>query len=358
MARKCIFCGKKPENENKEHIIPQWLIKLTGEKNRELYLGPDYSSNELAYRSFSAKSLRFPSCYSCNLEYSDLEGRVKIIIENILKDNKINGNELDDLFNWIEKIRIGLWLAYLMLDKNPFDLEPNYYINNRVCKTDRTVYIFRSNESQSGIAFYGVQKPLFIMSPVCYSFTVNNYTFLNISTDFLTSRRLGFPYPTQLNFTNKIGKFMIDDLNPGLCRCLKPIINKGIVGYNLSISQSIYIKFVDDDHYKDDYVKKHSLDRGCSQFYIESDCYKDWTRKGMIIDIGESKYDSNSILFPKIGKYVNKILGKLTDEIKYNGLSVDIKKGYKENIAYYKRLQRKSGTYEKLAFELFMNKSR
>lgn len=39
MDKFCVFCGSKPESKNKEHILPQWLLKLTGDPNREIFLG-------------------------------------------------------------------------------------------------------------------------------------------------------------------------------------------------------------------------------------------------------------------------------------------------------------------------------
>ena len=44
LPKFCVFCGKKPENKNKEHIIPQWLIKLTGDPNRKINLGVDFTA--------------------------------------------------------------------------------------------------------------------------------------------------------------------------------------------------------------------------------------------------------------------------------------------------------------------------
>ena len=30
MAQKCVFCGKDANKKNKEHVIPQWLIRYAG----------------------------------------------------------------------------------------------------------------------------------------------------------------------------------------------------------------------------------------------------------------------------------------------------------------------------------------
>ena len=41
MNKICVFCGLQPHSKNKEHIIPQWLIKMTGEPNRQANFGHD-----------------------------------------------------------------------------------------------------------------------------------------------------------------------------------------------------------------------------------------------------------------------------------------------------------------------------
>lgn len=43
MAKKCIFCGKQMSEKSKEHVIPQWLIEMTGDKKRTACFGLDYS---------------------------------------------------------------------------------------------------------------------------------------------------------------------------------------------------------------------------------------------------------------------------------------------------------------------------
>jgi hypothetical protein len=55
-AKICIFCGNPPQGKNKEHVIPQWLIRLTGKPSRMVYLGRDWSSPELAKREYSLTS--------------------------------------------------------------------------------------------------------------------------------------------------------------------------------------------------------------------------------------------------------------------------------------------------------------
>ncbi len=61
MEKFCVFCGSKPESKNKEHILPQWLIKMRDDPNREIYLGRKWNSPSLEKWkfSFSKKKERF-----------------------------------------------------------------------------------------------------------------------------------------------------------------------------------------------------------------------------------------------------------------------------------------------------------
>ena len=88
----CVFCGKKPKNKTKEHILPKWLIKLTGKPNRQINVGLDFSnflSNknfQFKIRKYSINSFTLPACEECNIKYSNLEAKVKLIMEKILSN--------------------------------------------------------------------------------------------------------------------------------------------------------------------------------------------------------------------------------------------------------------------------------
>ncbi|MBQ8041729.1 MAG: hypothetical protein IJ273_00175, partial [Alphaproteobacteria bacterium] len=65
MAKFCVFCGNPPENKNAEHIIPQWLIEMTGNKSRQCHLGPITPNGSIEFGAF-----KFPACERCNSEFS------------------------------------------------------------------------------------------------------------------------------------------------------------------------------------------------------------------------------------------------------------------------------------------------
>ena len=48
-SKFCVFCGNKPENKTKEHIIPRWLIEKTGNVTRPMKGGPITSKGVRTY---------------------------------------------------------------------------------------------------------------------------------------------------------------------------------------------------------------------------------------------------------------------------------------------------------------------
>src|SRR5215467_1644940 len=62
MPKVCVFCGRPPKGKNKEHVIPKWLIALTGESKRKVYLGRKWAHPELEKRIYPLNSFTFPAC--------------------------------------------------------------------------------------------------------------------------------------------------------------------------------------------------------------------------------------------------------------------------------------------------------
>ena len=132
--KKCIFCGEKPKNKNKEHVVPRWLIALTGNPTREWHLGIQSSEPGKPERRFSADRYTFPACEKCNNKYSGLEAKAKESIQKLLDDNDLLGSEWDNLLDWFDKVRIGLWIGNMILNKDWPIPDPNFYIDHRLAK--------------------------------------------------------------------------------------------------------------------------------------------------------------------------------------------------------------------------------
>lgn len=237
----CVFCGKKPESKNKEHIIPKWLIELTGDPNRVVEFGPVWNEETLSLeeKKFAFDQFHFPACESCNLEHSLLEVRAKDIVQNLINESALSSEDFNVLLDWIDKIRVGLWLAYNYLQKNLSDIRPNYYISKRIGVKDRALFIYKSDSKGKGVTFSGVNAPAFQYYPICFSLRINHFCLFNLSTDFVVSKYLGLPYPKEIYFTD--GPEVKYVLNRGKERVLYPIVR---ASYNKKCTEVYQPRFV------------------------------------------------------------------------------------------------------------------
>lgn len=296
----CIFCGEKPNNKTKEHVIPKWLIKMTGEETRNIKLGTTITYDEIKKedffntlktkneRQFSISSFTFPSCEVCNNEFSKLEAEAKIILEKVMNEQEINSLEMSIFLDWMDKIRIGIWLAYYTLDKNPGQISPKFHIKQRISQYDRILHISKSKETErKGINFYGVQNHAFVIRPSAFGLSINNYCFMNISSNHLVARRMGFPFPKEEVLTKELGKndYIADFNTEGLKRILKPILKKRINTKGVEFFQSIFndglLKSLSGNNekianylYCSDYVKLNTLDKHYSKLISSLTDYK------------------------------------------------------------------------------------
>lgn len=202
MSKYCVFCGGIPENKNKEHIIPRWLINKTGNPNRTINLGMDFKSRdpEKRIRSYAFNQLTLPACEKCNSKFGILENKVKPVIENIVDNNFLSIQDVSILLDWFDKVRVGLWHYYYIMNENPMWIKPHLFINNRTRKFDRVLFIYRAENDNDGINFVGTDTFLFQLAPSAFMLRINNYYFVNISFPFLLAKRFGLPFGISKGF--------------------------------------------------------------------------------------------------------------------------------------------------------------
>ena len=194
--RTCVFCGDAPANESDEHVIPQWLMKATGSPNRTVSFGLNPERNELV--RFGFKGFTAPACVACNTAWADLEGQAKRVVTTLRATNTLSREDTVVLLDWLDKVRVGVWLALRLLHGNPFAVDrPLFGITKRVGSADRMVHVFRFlSDHPDGITFMGTALPLFGIMPSAWCLRVGDFAFLNASAPFLFSKRAGFPFPT------------------------------------------------------------------------------------------------------------------------------------------------------------------
>lgn len=240
---------------------------MTGEPNRLANLGSIANPN----RKFEWKNFCFSACEECNSKFGHLESQAKIVIEKLVS-RKLQFSELElvTLLDWLDKIRIGLWLGFLQLDKIDF-IEPKFHIQQRIRLADRmaAIYFLKKDEYQ-GINFFGTNTIAFHFAPSCFLLIINNLAIFSYSKEFLFSRRLGFPFPTKIFFLPS-NTLTFEALHSGFARVIFPLLKKPLIENSLNIFQAI-TSFTDKDltEYvsKIPYYKKY-FKNGMSKLFIE-----------------------------------------------------------------------------------------
>lgn len=274
MDKFCVFCGKKPKEKTTEHIIPKWLIEFTGNPKRKAYFGYQHEiKSHPQRRTFSFDAFKFPSCTSCNQKHSSLEAITKSIIESILAYDSLSASNINILLNWFDKVRIGIWLGYQYLDKNPAGITPKFYIEKRIGVNDRMLAVFKADTDTKGLTFIGCDFPSFTYTPSCFSLRINNLWFLNMSYNDLFSRRIGFPYPKESYVMP--GQLMFGSFTWGRNRLMVPLLKKPLTIQGTEIYQPMFRYRNIDPHtkelYETRYVRDNSMvwEEGVGKIFIQ-----------------------------------------------------------------------------------------
>jgi hypothetical protein len=270
--KNCIFCGNPPVSKNKEHILPKWLLSLTGSENRQVPVGYNWKTQEPIKFDFS--SFVFPSCKRCNSEFSDIEAKLRPIFDKLLLDDYLNPIELCLLLDWFDKIRIGLWLAVSYLNKETFGVTPRFYIKDRIATKDRLLTITNLYNSHIGLSWIGANSLCFIYSPTCLSLQINNLLFVNASLEFLVSEHLGFPYPILAELKSDHGKtdYVMAEAKE---QYTKQLFRTVLSEPHIKIMQPIYNQNKEflPSYYDTQYIQQNSYDpkKGIGKIFLEHD---------------------------------------------------------------------------------------
>lgn len=191
-TRLCIFCGKEPSNKTDEHVLPHWLIKLTGEPKRQALVSLRHDPQ----KRISFDKLQFPACDDCNLRYGDeLERPTSIVVRKMLRREPISAREVSYLLDWVDKIRVGIWLGYHVLeDKRYYDFEPHFYINDRVGQRDHLLFVSATAKGGHGLQWHPPEDVLFATTPCFFWLRINSLFIISLSYNTIVSEALELPF--------------------------------------------------------------------------------------------------------------------------------------------------------------------
>jgi hypothetical protein len=201
------------------------------------------------------------------------------VVGKILSDSSVSEGEFNTLFNWFDKVRVGLWLGFRYLEKNAAEVTPKFHISDRIGLNDRMLAIYKQDSKRTAINIIGCDLMSFYYTPSCFTLRINNYWFLNISFNDLFSRRIGFPFPKE-RFSLENGLLMNDQV-PGCNRIMIPLLKKTLGLKGTEIYQPMFKNFKQKPEsiseyirlYDTEYVRNNSLswENGVGKVFIMQD---------------------------------------------------------------------------------------
>ena len=254
----CVFCGQPPTDKNREHIIPQWLIKYTDRAKKPVVkiMEDGELKPKISYMNFT-----MPACEKCNEEFSRLESAVKPILLNILSEQPVSAREISLLLDWFDKVRLGLRLSLVYLEKDARLEKPHVFIEQRTGMTDRMLIIEKIKpQPDIRLAFPDTHTQYFRSAGQSFQFIIDNYVFTNAAAHFMVSDKLGFPHATHLE-TVDAPNVSVDNWMPGAERPRSPVFGNILPAPDrIVIYQPIFKPFTSIPYYDTDYVKSHCID--------------------------------------------------------------------------------------------------
>lgn len=283
----CVFCGNPPQGKTREHILPQWLLRLTGDPARKVYLGRDWSKKDLPKRVFSFKSFTFPACASCNTRFAKLEADAQRVVTTMLSAGHLVADDFDILLDWLDKVRTGLWLGLRYLNANHRDISPQFAIASRIAARDRLVFVYRDEMELTGISLAGIESPIFQEMPSCFVISINHLHFFSASATSLFAARLGLPFPVNLKRAPNRDAGFLADISPGTGVVELPLVQFPIVTGGSQLFQPII-------PHTNDPESKQNVDAAFATPYIQGMMRDPGGVRGKIVQVT----DGGSVFYP------------------------------------------------------------
>jgi|GEM_PF-5993921 len=187
-TKRCIFCGEEftGQKKNFEHIIPQWLVKEACLAGRGMDLNLPNRTIKMGMTKIGIKV-----CKNCNDAGSHLESDAKFAYLSLKEGAELSDAEIRTLLDWLDKVRVGLWLWLIEHTKDSVGTQPKFRINQRVAAKDRLLLALRYPEGppMKGLGIIGISD-FFLGQPSVMGLQINNVSLTSISADFFVTRHI------------------------------------------------------------------------------------------------------------------------------------------------------------------------
>ncbi|RWB20399.1 MAG: hypothetical protein EOQ40_15140 [Mesorhizobium sp.] len=194
----CMFCGKPvgKTERSREHVLPMWMLRATGDPNRLIRIEADPVSGAEIIRP--ASTFHFPACRSCNERYGKtLETHAQKAMEALFGGKSLRVGQCYRLLDWLDKVRVGLWIAYNTLHKESFP--PKFRIDQRLGNKDRIAIIsVDPHDNSRGFGIGGTDNNVFRTTQAGIFLRINNVRIISMSYESFISRFAGMPYAKEI----------------------------------------------------------------------------------------------------------------------------------------------------------------
>jgi hypothetical protein len=185
----------------------------------------------------------------------------------MLASQLLGAEEFCLFLSWTDKVRTGLWLGMIYLNKNYRGLIPQFHIQDRVAQKDRALLIFETNDEIEGIALGAFDTPVFHSAPSICFIGINRFYFVSLSSDFLLAKQLGWPYASVRRMVNIDTDGIETEMDSGTGKVQPPILPSLPVSSGTVLLQPIahqYLRKANPEEFRkvflNDYVKASSID--------------------------------------------------------------------------------------------------
>jgi hypothetical protein len=209
----CVFCGGPPASKTREHVVPYWLLEMTGDPLRVVPFGTNYAKGKKTIE-YSWSNFVAPACDACNNRYASMEARIKPIVDALHWRQALTVADYIELLDWLDKIRVGVWLLRHLIEKHPIEITPNFHIDTRIGQKDRMLAVYAFESDNKGINLFGADSLIFNEMPSCFGLRINDILLFNVSADFFCSEGCGMPYPESMHLQmggDEDGRMVLQD---------------------------------------------------------------------------------------------------------------------------------------------------
>lgn len=144
--------------------------------------------------SFSFDSFVAPAHRKCNEGYSLLESSAKSAIERVLSKKRIAVRDVRILLDWMDKVRVSVWLLHRMNSNNLAGVVPRYHVDQRMGNSDRILAIYVFPDHPVGLGAACTSTPVFSVMPSVFALRINSFVFVSAATDALCAKPMGLPW--------------------------------------------------------------------------------------------------------------------------------------------------------------------